>query len=95
MSFSTKQSNIQIGNIESALEMTNELLELQPGHERAIGNKLYYEGEIESVKLPKFEYNLRGDDGSIDLDVPVKVSAQRQIPNGTISIIFSTTFLHS
>lgn len=61
-----------IGNIASALEMTNELLELQPGHERAMGNKLYYEGEMESVKLPKFADNLRGDDGSDDLKAKVK-----------------------
>lgn len=28
------------GNIRRALQMTNELLELQPNHERAIGNKV-------------------------------------------------------
>lgn len=28
------------GNIRRALQMTNELLELQPDHERAIGNKV-------------------------------------------------------
>jgi len=33
-------STYQQGNVRRALQMTNELLQLQPNHERAIGNKV-------------------------------------------------------
>lgn len=55
-----------------ALDMTNELLELQPGHERAAGNKMYYEGEIKNLP-PHLEGNLRGDDGSPSLQDTVSM----------------------
>lgn len=61
------------GNVETALSMTNELLELQPGHERATGNKIYYEGEIRNLP-PQLEENLRGDDGSVGLATQATVS---------------------
>lgn len=41
--------------------MTNELLELIPDHERAQGNKLYYEKEL---KIQEDKQKMRGDDGS-------------------------------
>lgn len=56
------------GNIQSALEMTNELLELAPGHERAIGNKIFYEKELKKEAEVKADKMLRGDDGSPELD---------------------------
>jgi hypothetical protein len=31
------------GNVRTALRLTNELLEILPGHQRAQGNKIYYE----------------------------------------------------
>ena len=31
------------GNVRQALKLTSELLELKPGHQRALGNKIYYE----------------------------------------------------
>jgi prolyl 4-hydroxylase len=46
--------------------MTNELLELVPDHERAVGNKVYYEKELAKKKLEK---KIRGDDGSEDVPV--------------------------
>lgn len=59
---------ILIGNVMSALEMTNELLAIHPNHERAMGNKFYYEKQLEKDKK-EFEYRkLRGDNGSPSLD---------------------------
>uniref|UniRef100_A0A1B0CQR2 procollagen-proline 4-dioxygenase n=1 Tax=Lutzomyia longipalpis TaxID=7200 RepID=A0A1B0CQR2_LUTLO len=59
-------STYKQGNIDSALTMTNELLELKPNHERAIGNKQYYEKEL---AMQKMDRKLRGDDGSEDLNM--------------------------
>lgn len=47
--------------------MTNELLQLTPGHERATGNKIYYEKELERQATDKSDKKLRGDDGSVEL----------------------------
>lgn len=53
-----------IGNIEVALTMTNELLKLLPHHERANGNKRFYEKEIANqLQLRK----MKGDDGSDEM----------------------------
>lgn len=49
------------GNVESALTMTNELLQLLPDHERANGNKKFYEKEIAQLKE---KLKVKGDDGS-------------------------------
>ncbi|XP_054081774.1 prolyl 4-hydroxylase subunit alpha-1 [Zeugodacus cucurbitae] len=54
-------STYKQGNVESALTMTNELLELTPNHERARGNKVFYEKEIAELKA---ESKVKGDDGS-------------------------------
>ncbi|GAB0097676.1 Prolyl 4-hydroxylase, alpha subunit [Sergentomyia squamirostris] len=59
-------STYKQGNVDSALTMTNELLELNPDHERAMGNKHYYEKEL---AMQKMDRKLRGDDGSKDLDL--------------------------
>lgn len=48
--------------------MTNELLELLPNHERANGNKAFYEKELAKEIELKADKMLRGDDGSPDLD---------------------------
>lgn len=53
------------GNIRSALDLTNQLLELAPNHERATGNKAYYEKQLAARNHDKM---LRGDDGSPELD---------------------------
>ncbi|XP_059621208.1 prolyl 4-hydroxylase subunit alpha-1-like isoform X1 [Phlebotomus argentipes] len=59
-------STYKQGNVDSALVMTNELLELNPDHARAMGNKQYYEKELAKQKMDR---KLRGDDGSVDLDM--------------------------
>lgn len=48
--------------------MTNELLELRPDHERAIGNKFYYEKELEIDAAETAARMLRGDTGSPSLN---------------------------
>ncbi|KAH8381795.1 hypothetical protein KR009_000228 [Drosophila setifemur] len=67
-------STYKEGDIEVALTMTNELLQLLPHHERANGNKRFYEKEIASrVQLKK----MKGDDGSDEMpksDLPVAKS---------------------
>lgn len=60
---------VSLGNIRSALELTNELLELAPNHERANGNKLFYEKELALEAEQKADKMLRGDDGSPGLEV--------------------------
>lgn len=57
-------STFKQGDVERALDMTNELLELDPNHTRARGNKFYYEKEL--AKKTSKSY-LRGDDGSDDV----------------------------
>lgn len=47
------------GNIKRALQMTNELLEILPNHERAQGNKVYYEDALMQSKGQR----KKGDDG--------------------------------
>ena len=47
------------GNVRRALQMTNELLEIIPHHERAQGNKVYYEETLQQTK----ENKKKGDDG--------------------------------
>lgn len=54
-------STFKEGNVKSALEMTNELLELVPDHQRARGNKNYYEKQLLNLNQKSV---LRGDDGS-------------------------------
>lgn len=58
-------STYKEGNVVLALSMTNELLEINPDHERARGNKQYYEKEMRTDKeVSKADLKLRGDDGS-------------------------------
>lgn len=59
-------STFKEGDVRNALDMTNELLELAPEHQRARGNKHYYEREL--LKLNQ-KSRLRGDDGSDDVPV--------------------------
>lgn len=48
--------------------MTNDLLQLSPNHERAIGNKIYYERELAQNSVEFSDKKLRGDDGSPELE---------------------------
>lgn len=60
-----------VGNIRTALDMTNELLQLSPNHERAVGNKIYYERELARNSDESSDRKLRGDDGSPELEKSV------------------------
>lgn len=42
-------STYQEGNVRHALKLTNDLLALNPEHQRALGNKVYYEGAIKKT----------------------------------------------
>lgn len=48
-----------LGNVQRALTLTDELLEIVPGHQRALGNKVYYLKDIEKLESVK----RKGDDG--------------------------------
>lgn len=63
------------GNIKRALQMTNELLEIVPNHERAQGNKLYYEDAISQNKHLK----KKGDEGD---EIVVEKSADEKYYKG-------------
>lgn len=54
------------GNVVRALSMTNELLEMVPTHQRALGNRVYYQEEIQ--KKTKETRKKRGEDGTDDDD---------------------------
>jgi len=51
--------------------MTNELLELVPTHERALGNRAYYQKEIQSKANQSKKK--RGEDGKDDTAIPEQV----------------------
>lgn len=67
---------VSVGNVARALSMTNELLELVPTHERALGNRAYYQKEIQSKASQSKKK--RGEDGQDDTAVPAQVR-QREI----------------
>lgn len=48
--------------------MTNQLLELLPEHERANGNKIFYEKHLKEEETTKADKKLKGDDGSDELE---------------------------
>lgn len=48
--------------------MTNQLLELLPNHERANGNKVFYEKHLKEEESTKADKKLKGDDGSDELE---------------------------
>lgn len=66
-------STFKEGDVRSALDMTNELLDMVPDHQRAQGNKYYYEKELLKINEKSV---LRGDDGSPD--VPIDTSLEFQ-----------------
>lgn len=53
-------STYKQGNVVLALDLTNKLLELLPTHARALGNKIYYEEEIQKSA----DIKRKGDDES-------------------------------
>ncbi|XP_014213956.1 prolyl 4-hydroxylase subunit alpha-1 [Copidosoma floridanum] len=56
------------GNVVRALSMTNELLDLVPTHQRALGNRVYYQEEIQ--KKTNESRKKRGEDGTDDTPSP-------------------------
>lgn len=66
-------STFKEGDVKAALKMTNELLTMVPDHQRAQGNKYYYEKELAKVNEKSV---LRGDDGSDDLPVDKSLEFQ-------------------
>lgn len=57
--------------------MTNELLQLLPNHERANGNKKFYEKEIAHLKQLR---KMKGDDGTDEMPVSDLVSFPTTVP---------------
>nr|CAD7265071.1 unnamed protein product [Timema shepardi] len=68
----------EAGNVHRALKLTDELLEILPNHERAVGNKVYYLQDLEKRKKGK----KRGEDGADDTpaDEPYTVTEKRPQP---------------
>nr|CAD7453803.1 unnamed protein product [Timema tahoe] len=66
------------GNVHRALKLTDELLEILPNHERAVGNKVYYLQDLEKRKKGQ----KRGEDGADDTpaDEPYTVTEKRPQP---------------
>ncbi|XP_047740671.1 prolyl 4-hydroxylase subunit alpha-1 [Hyalella azteca] len=60
-------SNYMQGHIKYALKLTDELIELRPDHQRALGNKAYYE-----EALKKAGDGRRGEDGRLLQDEAVQ-----------------------
>lgn len=69
------------GNVARALSMTNELLELVPTHERALGNRAYYQKEIQNKASQSKKK--RGEDGKDDTAIP------EQVKPGSAAIVIS------
>lgn len=66
------------GNVARALSMTNELLELVPTHQRALGNRAYYQEEMQ--KKSTQSRRKRGEDGqedAIPADQPYTVAEKK------------------
>lgn len=61
--------------------MTNELLAIDPLHERAMGNKLFYEKQL-LTQMETSSKEMRGDDGTEN--VPVEKVVVREVSNPRI-----------
>jgi hypothetical protein len=61
---STNAGGALSGNLALALDLTNKLLEIFPAHPRAVGNKEYYEDELQKGVTDK----RKGDDGAAVAD---------------------------
>lgn len=60
-----------VGDVRVALDITNQLLSIDPEHDRALGNKIYYEKELHKEAERNADRMLRGDDGSEEIvDTP-------------------------
>ncbi|XP_066993933.1 prolyl 4-hydroxylase subunit alpha-2 [Anabrus simplex] len=73
------------GNVRTALKLTDELLEILPGHQRALGNKEYYLKDIEEKESER--EHKKGDDGENDVlaDVPYIATEQKPQPKAEVN----------
>lgn len=74
------------GNVRSALKLTDELLEIMPGHQRALGNKEYYLRDIEAKESEREQK--KGDDGqgsNASADEPFTVTEKKSVPTSELS----------
>lgn len=55
-------TRVVLGNIPLALDLTNKLLEIIPSHPRALGNKVYYEDELQKFNQLK----RKGEEGELE-----------------------------
>ncbi|XP_031337865.1 prolyl 4-hydroxylase subunit alpha-1 isoform X4 [Photinus pyralis] len=69
-------STYKQGNLPLALDLTNKLLEIFPAHPRALGNKGFYEEEMEKLN----ELKIKGDDESEDIPINDEMAPQVQYP---------------
>ncbi|KAF2356993.1 Prolyl 4-hydroxylase alpha-subunit N-terminal [Trinorchestia longiramus] len=60
-------SNYMQGHVRHALQLTDELIELRPDHQRALGNKAYYEEALKNTGDGR-----RGEDGRLLQDEAVQ-----------------------
>uniref|UniRef100_A0A146M0J2 procollagen-proline 4-dioxygenase n=1 Tax=Lygus hesperus TaxID=30085 RepID=A0A146M0J2_LYGHE len=68
------------GNVKTALEMTNELLQLYPEHERALGNKAYYISVIDKEKnKDKDEKEKTGEEAQADTKDVEKAPTEKEM----------------
>lgn len=69
-------STYKQGNVHRALKLTNELLEIVPSHQRALGNKVYYLEDIEKL----LKEQKRGDDGKAAVQTDQISMAENMLP---------------
>lgn len=69
-------STYKQGNLPLALDLTNKLLDIFPAHPRALGNKGFYEEELQKLN----ELRIKGDDESEDIPVNNEMMPQAQYP---------------
>ncbi|XP_063244081.1 prolyl 4-hydroxylase subunit alpha-1 isoform X2 [Bacillus rossius redtenbacheri] len=68
------------GNVNVALELTDELLEMVPDHQRALGNRVYYLADIERLGKDRRK---RGEDGEDDPPAAQTPATPAQAPGQT------------
>lgn len=64
MNFTILINQLITGNLLLALELTNKLLDIEPAHQRALGNKQYYEKALDASVN---SYLRKGDDETVEI----------------------------
>ncbi|XP_050536109.1 prolyl 4-hydroxylase subunit alpha-1-like [Daktulosphaira vitifoliae] len=88
-------STFMQGNLKKALQLTNELLVLFPNHERALGNRAYYEAAIKNgtKDMEKSDSNQRSM-GSTSLDPEERDRYQMLCRNEKLMSVKESSKLH-